>query len=92
MPGSVLGFSKDTKHGFIDVLRAIDARIQSELDAAVRVVCVNMVTDHAPTASKNPLLWWLTILVRSAIDSLQEVGYLSGGRFLMHILSMNLDL
>ncbi|OCT54113.1 hypothetical protein CLCR_00201 [Cladophialophora carrionii] len=84
--------AKHTEYEVTDILRAIATRIQSELDAAVRVLCVKMITNHAPTASKNPLLWWLTVLVRSAIDPLQEMDYISRGRFLMNILSMDLDL
>ncbi|EXJ57158.1 hypothetical protein A1O7_07503 [Cladophialophora yegresii CBS 114405] len=87
-----LVLAEHTEDEVIDILAAIDTGIQSELDAAVRVLCVNMITDHAPTASKNPLFWWLTVLVRSAIEPLQEMDYISRGRFLMNILSMDLDL
>ena len=66
--------------------------IQSELEVAVQELCIKMIMDPNPTASTNPLLWWLTVLVRSAIDSTQQDDYISRGRFLMSIIPMDLDL
>ncbi|KAJ9615649.1 hypothetical protein H2200_001725 [Cladophialophora chaetospira] len=87
-----LQLAEHIEDGVFDILDDIKAGIMAEEEAAVAALCENMFKGLVPTASENPILWWLTVLVRSAIDPLQELDYISRGCFLMNILPMDLDL
>ena len=87
-----LYLSEESQDDVLDIMSAFAMGIQNELEGAVLRLCIKMIMDIAPTASNNPLMWWLTVLVRSAIDESQKPDYLSQGRFLMNIIPMDLDL
>ena len=76
----------------LQVLDSIKSGIMSKEEIAVEDLCNNMLIGFQPTAVKNPLLWWMAVLVRSAIDPPQDSDYISRGRFLMNILPIDLDL
>ncbi|EXJ93251.1 hypothetical protein A1O3_01808 [Capronia epimyces CBS 606.96] len=50
-----------------------------------------MVIDPRPTPSTNPLLWWLIVLVQSAMGPLQQYDCISRGQFQENILPMDID-
>jgi hypothetical protein len=84
-----LSLAEITENNVVDVLEDIQDGIQRELEGSVAILVLNIIT---PTASNSPVLWWLKVLVRSAIDPLQEIDYISRGRFLMNILPTDVDL
>jgi hypothetical protein len=60
-------------------------------DERVKALACEMVTDPHPSFSKNPLMWWTGVLVRSAVTSDVE-DYISRGAFTHNILPMDLTL
>lgn len=85
-----LHLGRTLEKGVLHVLDSIETGIMATEEAAVEDFCINMFKEVLPTASKNPLLWWMTVLARSAIDPASD--FISQGRFLMNILPMDLDL
>lgn len=86
-----LHLSEDTYDDILDIMQAqlYGPEIMQE---AVVDLCRNMIMDPHPTPSTNPLLWWMVVLVRSAVDPLQRDDYISRGRFLGNILPMDMDI
>jgi len=61
------------------------------LQFSIHALLTRLITDTAATPHGNPLLWWVAILVRSAISDGPD-DYISRGIFNMNILPMDLDI
>lgn len=66
---------------------------KGQLEAAVQGLCLEMIMDHKPTTTTNPLLWWMAVLVHSSLTPLKPEmdDYISRGRFRLNILPMDID-
>jgi hypothetical protein len=64
-----------------------------QLEAAVQGLCLEMIMEHEPTATTNPLLWWMAVLVHSSLIPLEPEmdDYISRGKFHLNILPMDID-
>jgi hypothetical protein len=64
-----------------------------QLEAAVQGLCLEMIMDHEPTTTTNPLLWWMAVLVHSSLTPLEREmdDYISRGKFHLNILPMDID-
>ena len=65
---------------------------QRAVQDAVGDLCCRMICKPNPDPSTKPLLWWMVVLVQSAVDSSQQDDYISRGRFFWNILPMDLDI
>ena len=61
------------------------------LQASIHALLTRLITDTTATPHGNPLLWWMAILVRSAISDGPD-DYISRGIFNMNMLPMDLDM
>jgi hypothetical protein len=61
------------------------------LETAVQDLFTEMITDSKATFPSSPLLWWIGVLVKSALSQGPD-DYISRGRFNMNILPMDLDI
>lgn len=85
-----LHLSDDTYDDILDIMQA-QIYGPENMQQTVVDLCRNMIMDPHPTPSTNPLLWWVVVLVQSAVDPLQRDDYISRGRFLGNILPMDID-
>lgn len=84
--------SEDTYDDIMDIMQAQLYDDPEAMQQAVGDLCCNMIVDPHPTPSTNPLLWWMVVLVQSAVDPLQRDDYVSRGRFIGNILPMDMDI
>ncbi|KAL5611145.1 hypothetical protein FOBRF1_007401 [Fusarium oxysporum] len=59
---------------------------------AIQGFLTKLITDESVTARKNPLLWWTSILVRSAISGNETKYFISRGTISMNMLPPDLDI
>lgn len=81
-----------TKNAIVNIVNSIKTGKVGEVDRSVAAFCEDIFQALVTTASENAILWWLTVLVRSATDQSPDLDYISQGRFLMNILPMDLNL
>jgi len=75
-----------------DVLNVIQA-VQWDptgVQNAIQTLLTNAITMEGATSQNNPVLWWMAILVRSAISTGDD--YISHGSFNLNILPEDLDI
>ncbi|EXK76052.1 hypothetical protein FOQG_19189 [Fusarium oxysporum f. sp. raphani 54005] len=59
---------------------------------AIQGFLTKLITDESVTARKNPLLWWTSILVRSAISGDETKDFISRGTISMNMLPPDVDI
>jgi hypothetical protein len=59
---------------------------------AIQGFLTKLITDEFATAQKNPLLWWTSILVRSAISGDETKDFISRGTISMNMLPPDVDI
>jgi hypothetical protein len=66
-------------------------RAPGPVEEAVAELVTELITDPKATCRTNPLLWWVGVLVQSALQTDGD-DYISRGRFDLNILTMDMDL
>lgn len=61
------------------------------IEIRLKSLFTEWLTETNPSADSNPLYWWVTILVRSAISGGPD-DYISSGRFSSNVIPMDLDI
>lgn len=97
-----LDLSEDVADDLMDIQQALldegyplNTETSLELvENALLAFFTRMLTDTHPTAQSNPLLWWVAVLVRSALSHAQEPhrdDYISSGQFNANLMPMDLN-
>lgn len=66
-------------------------RAPGPVEEAVAELVIELITDPKATSCTNPLLWWIGVLVTSALQTDRD-DYISRGRFDLNILTMDMGL
>src|SRR5438045_8670182 len=66
-------------------------RQSGPVEEGVLQLVTRFVIDRQATCTRNPLLWWVGILVKSSLQAGAD-DYISRGRFNVNILPMDLDI
>lgn len=73
-------------------LLTVDRVKMDSLHEAVHGLLLRAVTDGSSTIKNNMVLWWMAILVRSAVARDEQEDYISRGRFTVNILPIDIGL
>lgn len=87
-----LKLNEDQKDDIMDVTQEIWPIVPGglgSLQGAIEQLVTKAIKKRNSTARNNPSVWWMAILVRSAISE-GERDYISRGRFNMNLLPMDL--
>lgn len=100
LEGMGLEPSEELLESIMDVTEAVGrhgrtsrsrARNPGPVEEAVADLVTELITDPTATFRTNPLLWWVGVLVQSAVQTDRD-DYISRGRFDLNILTMDMDI